>query len=62
MNNPPTNVKMVNAAVMAALGNHETWEMGKKVMKQSNVFLNQLLDYDVENVSLKVIEKLEKYV
>jgi len=31
--NPPTNVKMVNAAVMAALGHHETWEMGKKVMK-----------------------------
>ena len=38
--NPPTNVKMVNAAVMAALGAHETWEMGRKIMKQSNVFLN----------------------
>jgi len=60
MFNPPTNVKMVNAAVMAALGFHETWEMGKKVMKQPN-FLRDLLAYDVDNVSLKVLNKLEKY-
>ena len=52
MINPPTKVKMVNAAVMAALGIHETWEMGRKEMKASNVFLNKLLAYDVENVSL----------
>jgi len=36
--------------------------MGKKVMKQSNLFLRDLLNYDVDNVSSKVISKLEKYV
>jgi dynein heavy chain len=58
---PPKLVGVVLEAVCILLGYNPTWEDAKKVMNQMN-FLEQLANYDKDNIPAKTIVKIQKYV
>jgi dynein heavy chain, axonemal len=59
--NPPDAVKVVLEAVCLLLGSPTDWKSAKGVMSQSN-FLQQLKDYDKDNIEPKICKKLQKYI
>jgi len=59
--NPPRLVGYVLEGVCILLGVKETWDDAKKLMNQSN-FLEQLQQYDKDNIDPKVIKKVTKYI
>jgi len=59
--NPPRLVGYVLEGVCILLGVKETWDDAKKLMNQSN-FLEQLQNYDKDNIDPKVIKKVTKYI
>ena len=59
--NPPRLVGYVLEGVCILLGVKENWDEAKKLMNQSN-FLEQLQQYDKDNIDPKVIKKVTKYI
>ena len=61
LNNPPADVGLTLAAVMTCLDRQTDWASARKMMADSNNFLNMLKNYDKDNVSAKTLKKLEVY-
>jgi dynein heavy chain, axonemal len=58
--NPPRMVGYVMEAVCVLMGVKESWEEAKKLMNQMN-FLEQLMNFDKDNISPAIIKKVTKY-
>ena len=59
-NNPPKEVNVVLSAVMTILGRSTDWASAKKELADPN-FLQKLTKYDKDNMSKKIIDRLEKF-
>ena len=58
---PPELVDLVMQAVMILRGGEPTWAEAKRQLADTN-FINQLKDYDKENMSDRVLKKIGTYV
>ncbi|XP_071160600.1 dynein axonemal heavy chain 6-like isoform X2 [Mytilus edulis] len=56
--NPPQLVKMVMEAVCILLGRTPSWEQSKKLLGDVNNFMQQIQNYDKDNISPEVITKI----
>lgn len=52
---------MVIGVVCLLLGVRETWDEGKKLMKKPNDFLNNLKNYNKDNMKEALLRKLRRY-
>jgi dynein heavy chain, axonemal len=59
--NPPRLVAYVMEAVCILMGSKESWEESKKLLNQMN-FLEQLMNYDKDNIDPRIIKKVTKYI
>ena len=59
-NNPPEMVAFVMSAVCLLLGKKTDWKAAKSLLGEMN-FMDQLKNYDKDNIPPKVIKKLKKY-
>eukprot|EP00795_Rhopilema_esculentum_P016694 gene16694-8141_t len=57
---PPPLVEKVMEAVMVLKGNEPTWAEAKRVLGEPN-FIKQLINYDKEKMSDKVLKQIGKY-
>ncbi|KAK9398328.1 dynein heavy chain 2 axonemal [Crotalus adamanteus] len=57
---PPTLVETVMQAVMILRGNEPTWTEAKKQLGEPN-FIKQLVHFDKDNISDKVLKKISAY-
>ena len=58
---PPEKVKMTMEAVCILLGQKPEWDTAKKVLSMGD-FMDQLVNYDKDNIDPKRIKQLQKYV
>lgn len=57
---PPPLVQTTMEAVCTLLGEKPDWDTAKKVLGDSQ-FMKRLIDFDKDNIEVKIIKKLEKY-
>ncbi|XP_038624757.1 dynein heavy chain 2, axonemal [Tachyglossus aculeatus] len=57
---PPTQVETVMQAVMILRGNEPTWAEAKRQLGEQN-FIKQLINFDKDNISDKVLKKIGAY-
>ncbi|XP_076113090.1 dynein axonemal heavy chain 3-like [Mytilus galloprovincialis] len=55
---PPQPVKKVMEAVCILLGRTPSWEQSKKLLSDVNKFMQQIQNYDKDNVSTEIITKI----
>lgn len=58
---PPALVQTVMEAVCVLLHQPPTWDCAKKVLGQSD-FMDQMLNYDKDNIEMRTIKSLKKYM
>ncbi|XP_063447211.1 dynein axonemal heavy chain 6-like isoform X3 [Mytilus trossulus] len=56
--NPSQLIKMVMEAVCILLGRTPTWEQSRKLLSDVNNFMQQIQNYDKDNISPEVITKI----
>ena len=60
-NNPPDHVDMVMQAVMILRGGEPTWAEAKRQLAEPS-FIKQLMEYDKDNMSDRILKKVGAYV
>ena len=59
LNAPPEGVKICFNVVCKLFGKKEDWKTAKAIMAEST-FLNSLLLYDADNISMKLVRYIQK--
>ena len=60
-NNPAEEIVLVSSAVCLMMGKKENWDEGKKLMNNPNEFIQNLKDFNKDNIKESLLKKIKKY-
>ena len=58
---PAEEIVLVVSAVCLLMGKKENWDEAKKLMNNPNDFINNLKNFDKDNIKESLLKKLKKY-